>query len=63
MLKFRRSEGQCRPRKRAMSKAEWVTKMSLIAKNNRPLYRELRALMWRFVIENSARSDFPSEFS
>lgn len=43
--------------------AEWVTKMSLLGASNRPVYRELRALMWKFVVENSSRSDFPNIFS
>lgn len=49
--------------KRSRSQAEWVTKMALLAKTNRAAYRELRAAMWSFVVENSARSDFPSVFS
>lgn len=48
---------------REISRAEWVTKMSLLAESNREAYRELRALMWLFVVENSSRSDFPSIFS
>jgi len=43
--------------------AEWVTKMSILGATNREAYRALRAQMWRFVVENSARSDFPSEMS
>lgn len=43
--------------------AEWVTKMSLLAQTNREAYRKLRAVMWQFVVDNSSRSDFPSDFS
>jgi hypothetical protein len=46
-----------------ISKAEWVTKMSLLAASNRETYRALREIMWQFVVENSSRSDFPSVFS
>jgi hypothetical protein len=49
--------------RRAVSMAEWVTKMSLLAKTNREAYRVLREMMWQFVVENSSRSDFPSEMS
>lgn len=45
------------------SMAEWVTKMSLLGATNRDAYRALRDVMWRFVVENSSRSDFPSEMS
>lgn len=45
------------------STAEWVAKMSLLAATNRDLYRALREIMWQFVVENSARSDYPSIFS
>lgn len=47
----------------AATMAEWVTKMSLLGAANRDVYRELRAVMWQFVVENSGRSDFPSNFS
>lgn len=43
--------------------AEWITKMSILGTTNRDAYRALRAQMWRFVVENSAGSDFPSNFS
>ena len=29
----------------------------------RDVYRALREVMWQFVVENSSRSDFPSNFS
>ena len=45
------------------SQAEFVTKMSLLGSTDREAYRVLRALMWRFVVENSSRSDFPSKMS
>lgn len=45
------------------SMAEWVTKLSLLGISNRDAYRVLREVMWRFVVENSAHSDFPSEMS
>lgn len=45
------------------SMAQWVTKLSLLGANNREAYRALREIMWRFVVENSSRSDFPSEMS
>lgn len=48
---------------RGVSKAELVTKLTVLANTNREAYRELRAVMWEFVVENSARSDFPSEMS
>jgi hypothetical protein len=48
---------------RPQSMAEWVTKMSLLGATNRDAYRALRAVMWQFVVENSARSDFPSKMS
>lgn len=48
---------------REVSKAEWVTKMSLLAAHNREAYRVLREVMWMFVVENSSRSDFPSNSS
>lgn len=43
--------------------AEFVTELSLLGKSNRPTYRALREVMWRFVVENSGRSDFPSKMS
>lgn len=45
------------------TKAEFVTTLSALGASNRPAYRALRALMWRFVVENSGRSDFPSKMS
>jgi hypothetical protein len=45
------------------TRAEWVTKMSLLGASNRDAYRALREAMWRAVVENSAYSDFPSEMS
>lgn len=45
------------------SMAEWVTKLSLLGETNREAYRAVREAIWRFVVENSARSDFPSEMS
>lgn len=45
------------------SMAVWVTKLSLLGASNREAYRALREVMWRFVVENSSRSDFPSEMS
>lgn len=45
------------------SMAVLVTKLSLLAESNREAYRALRKMMWQFVVENSARSDFPSNFS
>ena len=45
------------------SAAEWVTRMSLLARDNREAYRAIRELMWAFVVENSGRSDFPSDMS
>lgn len=48
---------------RAGTDAEWVTKLSILGATNREAYRALREMMWRFVVENSARSDFPSEMS
>ena len=50
-------------RQKQISKAEWVTQMSLLAAKNRETYRVLREIMWQFVVENSSRSDFPSVFS
>ena len=50
-------------KKRPVTMAEWVTKMSLLAMTNRPAYRVLRELMWQFVVENSAYSEFPSIMS
>ena len=50
-------------RKRSATRAEWITRMSLLAATNRDAYRALREVMWQFVIENSSRSDFPSVFS
>lgn len=46
-----------------MSMAEWVAAMVDLARSNREAYRVLRALAWRFVVENSSRSDFPSDMS
>jgi hypothetical protein len=46
-----------------ISTAEWVTKLSLLGESNRDAYRVLREVMWRFVVENSSRSDFPSDMS
>lgn len=46
-----------------ISMAEWVTKMSILGATNRDAYRALREVMWRLVVENSSRSDFPSEMS
>ncbi len=43
--------------------AALVAKVCLLAETNREAYRALRAVMWKFVIENSGRSDFPSTFS
>ena len=43
--------------------SEWVARMCLLAQSNREVYREIRKLMWEFVVENSSRSDFPSNFS
>lgn len=40
-----------------------VTKVCLLAEKNREAYRALREVMWGFVVENSARSDFPSNMS
>jgi hypothetical protein len=37
--------------------------MSLLARTDPALYRALRDIMWQFVVENSARSDYPSIFS
>lgn len=51
------------PEEREVSMAEWVTKMSLVGATNRDVYRELRKVMWKFVVENSAYSEFPSEMS
>jgi hypothetical protein len=48
---------------RPVTMNEWVTKMSLLATANRDAYRVLREQMWRFVVENSVRSDFPSGMS
>lgn len=47
----------------APSMAALVAKVSLLAEKNRDAYRELRKVMWQFVVENSSRSDFPSEMS
>jgi len=47
----------------AAGMAEWVTKMSLVGATNRDLYRALREVMWLFVVENSGRSDFPSDMA
>ncbi len=49
--------------KPSASMAEWVTKLSLLAESNRDAYRAIREVMWQFVIENSGRSDFPSDMS
>ncbi len=46
-----------------MTMGEWVTRLSILGATNREAYRALREVMWRFVVENSARSDFPSEMS
>jgi hypothetical protein len=46
-----------------MSMAEWVTRLSLLGATNREAYRAVREQIWRFVVENSSRSDFPSEMS
>ena len=48
---------------RRTTQAELVTKLALLAATNRDAYRELRAVIWDFVVENSSRSDFPSVFS
>lgn len=45
------------------SMAVWVTKLSILAATNREAYRALREAMWKLVVENSARSDFPSNMS
>ena len=45
------------------SMAVLVAKVSILAETNREAYRELRKVMWQFVVENSSRSDFPSEMS
>jgi hypothetical protein len=47
----------------AMSKAQWVAKLSLLAETNREAYRALREVMWQFVVENSGNSEFPSDMS
>lgn len=52
-----------KPKEQGPSMAEWVTKMCLLGETNRDLYRALREIMWQFVVENSARSDYPSIFS
>ncbi len=46
-----------------MSMGEWVTRLSILGATNREAYRALREVIWRFVVENSSRSDFPSEMS
>lgn len=46
-----------------MTMGEWVTRLSVLGATNRDAYRALREVMWRFVVENSAYSDFPSDMS
>jgi hypothetical protein len=46
-----------------MSMGEWVTRLSILGATNRDAYRALREVMWRFVVENSSHSDFPSDMS
>lgn len=46
-----------------VSTAELLTRLCLLAQSNRPAYRAVREVMWAFVVENSARSDFPSDMS
>lgn len=46
-----------------MSMGEWVTRLSILGATNREAYRALREVIWRFVVENSSHSDFPSEMS
>lgn len=50
-------------RPRVITQAEFVAKLSLLGATNREAYRALRDVMWSFVVDNSARSDFPSNFS
>lgn len=46
-----------------MSMSEWVTRLSILGATNREAYRAVREQIWRFVVENSSCSDFPSEMS
>lgn len=46
-----------------MSDAELVAGLVMLAELDRAAYRRIRAVMWEFFVENSQRSDFPSDFS
>lgn len=57
------SNGSKRDGEREVTLAEFVTAGSLLGISNREVYREIRRVMWLFIVENSARSDFPSKMS
>ncbi len=48
---------------KSVSMAEWIAMVTLLGQTDRDAYRVLRELMWTFVVENSERSDFPSDMS
>jgi hypothetical protein len=47
---------------RDVSKVEIIAKLALLGREDREVYRELRALLWQLVVDRS-RSDIPSKMS
>lgn len=42
------------------TEAELIARLAILAETDRPAYRKVRALLWDLYVENSGRSDFPS---
>lgn len=50
-------------KKKQVTARELAAKLTQLAATNRPAYELLRDLMWQIVVDNSSRSDFPSDWS